>query len=188
MRHSPEKIQEAFDSLPDDLYEAMYQIDVDDIVLQIGRKYGVHIDKQGNLKGAVVLVLIGLEKASDFRLNIKSQLGIDPESEAELISEINEEIFHTVREEYKKIRNKNNLIPLEKRLSENDINSEEKEILEKSKIHIEGITKDYKPEVKSVIPKLSLTKAKVSTKETTEHVVTPKEKIYKANDPYHEPV
>lgn len=174
MNHSPQEIEKAFSALPDDLYEAMYQVDVNNTIFAIGKKHGVHIDKQEFLKGNILFVLLGLEKASDFAYNIKGKLGLSTEAESKLISEINESVFRAVREKFKDIRSGKGEDDQEALHPEDALHQTEHEVLKSSKIEIGD-------HPKSLTPKLPNTPQPSGGSPAAPNIQT-------SSDPYREPI
>jgi hypothetical protein len=147
MNHSPQEIEKAFSALPDDLYDAMYQVDVNNTIFAVGKKYGVHIDKQELLKGNVLFVLLGLEKASDFSYNVKNKLGLSADDEAKLVNEINESVFKAVRDRFKEIRSGKGDENQEALHPEDMLHHAEHEVLKSSKIEIGDHRKTLTPKL-----------------------------------------
>jgi hypothetical protein len=101
--YTPEQIQKRFESLPEDVKEAISSIDTTNTILEIGRSNSIQIDELGELVDETGLVMLGFTKPSDFVSNIESRLGVSKEIAEKLVKEINEKILLKIRESLKKI-------------------------------------------------------------------------------------
>src|SRR3989344_6460619 len=99
----PEKILEKYDALPDDLKTALFSSAVTNNILGIGRKYGLHVDKAGELADETGLVMLGITPPGEFIRNLAKRLELDPEKAKAIAEEINQQIFQPVRESLKKV-------------------------------------------------------------------------------------
>src|SRR3990167_2108635 len=99
----PEKILEKYDALPDDLKTALFSSAVTNNILGTGRKYGLHVDKIGELADETGLVMLGITPPGEFIRNLTRRLELDPEKAKAVAEEINQKIFQPVRESLKKV-------------------------------------------------------------------------------------
>ncbi|QQG45938.1 MAG: hypothetical protein HYY55_03070 [Candidatus Niyogibacteria bacterium] len=98
-----EQIFEKYKGLPKELQNAITSIDTADIVQAIGKKYGLQIDKMGELDDETGLLMLGVTHPRDFISNLTGRLGTDPETTKKIAQEINAQIFSKVKESLKKI-------------------------------------------------------------------------------------
>lgn len=94
---SPEQIQDYFERLPKLMQEAVTSVETYESIENIGKKYNLMVDEIGELIDQVGLVLIGLEKPSNFVNDICDRLSIK-RSEAQMIADdLNREVFAQIR-------------------------------------------------------------------------------------------
>jgi len=101
--YTPQQIQQRFESLPEDIKEAISSIDTTNTILEIGKTNNIQIDEMGELVDETSMVMLGFTKTSDFVSNIESRLGVSKEIAEKLVKEINEKILLKIRESLKKI-------------------------------------------------------------------------------------
>ncbi len=100
-----EEYQKIFQSLPEDLREAIVSVNTAEIIQGLGKKYKLHVDKTAILGDEIGLVMFGLTNPKDFMINLKRRLEIPEDMARDLTAEINEQIFKSIRESLKKIHN-----------------------------------------------------------------------------------
>src|SRR3989344_1313395 len=99
--------------LPKILQNAMYSIDVEDNVITIGQRNGLHLDQVAGLHDLVSLVFLGDIKPQNFSREVAKQVGI-PQEKADIITaEINAQIFQPLHDELMKIQDTEAVAPLE---------------------------------------------------------------------------
>lgn len=101
-RFISQKLAEQYEKLPEDLKQAVYSEDIALKLFDLGRKYGITIEKNGFLAEEVGYVILGLEKTEEFPKYVKERLDFDDEETAEIVKEINQQIFLPIREALKK--------------------------------------------------------------------------------------
>ncbi len=94
---------EKFKNLPQDLKDAIFDVNSANIIQAIAKKYGLNIEQTGKLAEEVGLLMLGSVHPRDFIRNLSKKLEIDIETAKKIASEINEEIFSKVKESLKKI-------------------------------------------------------------------------------------
>lgn len=93
-----QKIRELFEHLSEPMQDIVYSPETEEGILEIGRKYNLHVDQLGKLVDEVDYVLIGLNPIDSIEKNIAEKVGTDPVTTKSIVSEINESVFRRVRE------------------------------------------------------------------------------------------
>jgi len=78
--------------------QAIQSIDWSTELINIGRKYGLHIDEMEDLQTIVLKSLIGLLPAEEFENNLISNLALSPSNADKVMSDINDRIFSPIHE------------------------------------------------------------------------------------------
>jgi hypothetical protein len=100
---SEKELQARFDKLPYTLKNALRSVDSAKKVLDIGRKYALHVDKLGELGEETGMVILGMTPTSQFLPRLSRRLGINEEKTKSLAQEINNEVFLKIREALKQV-------------------------------------------------------------------------------------
>ena len=100
-----EQIAQMYDNLPEDLKEAVFSVDMSEVVEKIGRGHQLSIDKIGDLANETGMVMLGVTHPNEFIGNLADRLEVDKEKARAIGGEINEQIFKKVRESLRKIHN-----------------------------------------------------------------------------------
>jgi hypothetical protein len=87
-----------WERVPKELRDAIFSSDLSNKLHLLAQKYHLHIDKAGMLEDEVVLVLMGMEDPDAFVTNAKRELDISPEDARGLARDVNDQIFHPIRE------------------------------------------------------------------------------------------
>lgn len=90
--------KEQYSKLPPELQKAIMASDLQTKLTSLTQKYRLHIDKASVLENEVVLVLMGMENPDEFVNNSRRELGISPEDARSLARDVNDQIFHPIRE------------------------------------------------------------------------------------------
>lgn len=90
--------KEQFQKLPPELRKAVTANDLRTKLTALTLKYRLHIDKAGILENEVVLVLMGMEDPEAFVTNVRRELGVSDEDARSLARDVNDQIFHPIRE------------------------------------------------------------------------------------------
>ena len=106
MKNFTEKqIAQMYDNLPEDLKDSIFSVDTTSVINEIGRKYGLAIDKIGDLANETGMVMLGVTHPNEFIGNLTERLEVDKEKARAIAQEINEQVFKKVRESLRKIHN-----------------------------------------------------------------------------------
>ena len=98
-------IKKSYESLPEDIKQAITNTDLGGKFLAIANRHNLHIDQSGSLQNETLLVMLGLEPTKDYVGNLEKELEIT-EGEARSIAEdINKEIFNSIRASLREIQN-----------------------------------------------------------------------------------
>ena len=103
MSYTIDQIEEAYKNLPENLSTAIVLNNTDEKMKTVGEKFGIHVDKIGELNSEITYVLIGLARSDDFYEIMKTILGVPDDKTKEIFKEINEKIFTAVRARYEEI-------------------------------------------------------------------------------------
>src|SRR3989339_937760 len=103
--YTDQQIAQMYDNLPEDLKDSIFSVDTTSVVNEIGRKYGLAIDKIGDLANETGMVMLGVTHPNEFIGNLADRLDVDKEKARAIAQEINEQIFKKVRDSIRKIHN-----------------------------------------------------------------------------------
>ncbi len=103
--YTDQQIAQMYDNLPEDLKDSIFSVDTTSVANEIGRKYGLAIDKIGDLANETGMVMLGVTHPNEFIGNLADRLEVDKEKARAIAQEINEQIFKKVRESLRKIHN-----------------------------------------------------------------------------------
>src|SRR3989344_8458457 len=98
-----EAIFQRYESLPDDLKDALMGVTTADAIYEVGRKADLNVEKIGELDEEVGLIILGFTPSANFISDLKTILGINEEKATEIASEINERVFLSIRESLKRL-------------------------------------------------------------------------------------
>src|SRR3972149_1025041 len=77
-----------YDNLPEDLKDSIFSVDTTSVVNEIGRKYGLAIDKIGDLANETGMVMLGVTHPNEFIGNLADRLEVDKEKARAIAKEI----------------------------------------------------------------------------------------------------
>ena len=100
-----EQIAQMYDNLPEDLKDAIFGLEMNEIVERIGRENQLNIEQIGDLANETGMVMLGVTHPNEFIGNLADRLEVDKEKARAIAQEINEQIFKKVRESLRKIHN-----------------------------------------------------------------------------------
>jgi hypothetical protein len=103
IKFTEEQIQERFKQLPKEVQEAVTSADVHDKILGVAKKYGLHVDQEGELVDQIGLIMLGLSPSKDFVKNFSSSAEVDVKTATSIAEDINKEIFDEIRESMREI-------------------------------------------------------------------------------------
>jgi len=100
-------IDQHMNSLPHDVQEAIHGSSWERKILDIGRRYGLHVDQLEILQTELSLAVLGLSDRQSFIREVTSEAHIPKETMFVMVEDINREIFEPIRDHLKKTRQKN---------------------------------------------------------------------------------
>lgn len=100
-----EQIAQMYDNLPEDLKDAIFGVEMNEIVEKIGRENQLNIEQIGDLANETGMVMLGVTHPNEFIANLAERLETDKEKARAIAQEINEQIFKPVRDSLRKIHN-----------------------------------------------------------------------------------
>lgn len=103
MKPTTEQLVEIYKKLPQDLLDALFNVDTSDVIEKVGRKHALTIDKIGELGNETGMVMLGVTHPNEFISNLADRLKTDKETARAIANEINEQIFKPVRDSLRKI-------------------------------------------------------------------------------------
>ncbi len=172
-KYTPQQLREIYLKLPEDLKDAIFNVDSAEIIQAIGKKYNLPIDKTGELADETGLVLLGLTHPDNYIFNLAQRLNTDKETAGKIAEEINNQIFAKVRESLKKIHGA--------------ISAPQPEVAAKESVVKDEILKEIEKEEMPEIMKGTKNPFEAKTKEEVLRI-PPAEKKYPEKDPYREPI
>ena len=98
-----ETILERYESLPDDLKDALMGVDTADAIYEIGRKANLNVEKIGALAEEIGLIILGFVPSENFISDLKKVLEANEEKVSAIAAEVNERVFIPIRESLKRI-------------------------------------------------------------------------------------
>ena len=100
---SQRDLSRQFEKLPDSLKNALGSVDSAKKVVDIGRKYALHMDKLGELGAETGMVILGFTHPAQFLSRLTKRLGLSEEKVRPIAQEINIEVFLKIREALKQV-------------------------------------------------------------------------------------
>jgi len=97
-------IQNHMKNLPQDVQEAIHASSWERKILDIGRKYGLHVDQLEILQTELSLAVLGLTDRSEFVRETMREARIDKHVMETMVMDINREIFEPIRERLRQSR------------------------------------------------------------------------------------
>ena len=91
-------IKEKFDSLPESIQELIVSSNYQDTLIELGKKYQLNVEQMGILERETTLVMMGLTPTKDFETELTRELNVDKIKGNQIVTEINEKIFLTIRD------------------------------------------------------------------------------------------
>ena len=68
--YTDQQIAQMYDNLPEDLKDSIFSVDTTSVINEIGRKYGLAIDKIGDLANETGMVMLGVTHPNEFIGNL----------------------------------------------------------------------------------------------------------------------
>lgn len=103
MTYTNEQIKQKYDLLPQEVRNIIDSAETTKKIVAIADKYNLLVDKMGELVEEITLILLGLEKSSDFVNHISQKLGISTKAALLIAQDVNSEIFDSIKDSIKKI-------------------------------------------------------------------------------------
>ena len=103
MAYTPQQLREIYLKLPQDLRDALFDVNSSELVRTIGEKHKLTIDKIGELASETGYVMLGMTHPNQFISNLAERLEVDKAKAKEIAEDVNVQIFKKVRESLKKI-------------------------------------------------------------------------------------
>jgi len=103
MDYTQEEILKKYQSLPEDIQEAIFSMDTANIIQKIAKENSLNVEKMGTLADETGLLMLGITKPSEFISNLASRLSINNETAKKVGQAINTQIFAKIRESLKKL-------------------------------------------------------------------------------------
>ncbi|MBX4209352.1 hypothetical protein KW799_01505 [Candidatus Parcubacteria bacterium] len=103
MRISQEILQNKLASIPEEIRQQAISDAVATTLSQIAKDHNLHIDQAGVLDEETLYVMLGLEKADGFTGKLRERLGISQEIAVEIVKDVNEKVFLSIRESLMKM-------------------------------------------------------------------------------------
>lgn len=103
MNYTPEKFREFYNKLPEDIKEAMFDVDSADNIKSIGQKHKLHIDQTGELSTQIGHVMLGVLSPSEFVRSLADKLNISTNTARDITEDVNIKIFGPIRESLKEV-------------------------------------------------------------------------------------
>lgn len=104
-KFTQQQIDEQYQKLPLALREAAYGSDIANKIYEIGQKFALTIEEMGFLAEEATYVILGLVRPENFARQLEERLKTDDEEAAEIVKEINQQIFLPLREALKLAHN-----------------------------------------------------------------------------------
>mgnify|MGYP001601968926 CR=1 FL=1 len=97
-RHlTSEKLEEQFLSLPKDIQNAITSNAILDVVGEIGKNRGLHIDQTGVLAEETALLMLGETRLDGFSSRMEESLGVPSNIANAIVQDLNDKIFLPIR-------------------------------------------------------------------------------------------
>ncbi len=106
-----QELREKIKTLPPDLTDAVFSPDVTEVLLSIAKKYGLMVDKIGELSSATNHVMLGVLHPKEYISTLEEVLAVDRETAKKIAGEVNAEIFAKIRESLKKVHGISEQLP-----------------------------------------------------------------------------
>ena len=102
-KYSKDKLGDIFDTLPEEIKEAIFSVDSAEAITSIGQKYSLHIDQTALLGQETGYVLLGITDPMEFAPILASKLGVDKQTAGNIVMDINDKIFVKVKEALRQV-------------------------------------------------------------------------------------
>lgn len=99
-----EEIQKKFEELPEDIKWAIVEADVENKILEIGKKEELNVSQMGQLALEVNTVILGFYPPEKFEESLKASLQLPADKTKMIVEDVNNIILKTIREKMKENR------------------------------------------------------------------------------------
>lgn len=97
-RPSIEEIEDRFNSLPEDIQEAIDGIGTAKAIYQIGQTHRLHFDQIQDLSASIGYLMLGFTKPPDFINDLTHNAEIPPSTATLIAKEVNEKILRPIKD------------------------------------------------------------------------------------------
>jgi hypothetical protein len=101
-----DEIQHKFETLPQEVQDAVTSPEVHDSLISISKKYNLLLDQEAELIDQVGLVMLGFSSSKDFIQQFSHEADVDTATASKIATDINEEIFGKIRTSMREIEEK----------------------------------------------------------------------------------
>lgn len=91
-------IDEKMQVLPPSIQHAINESGWEEKIRNIAKKHNLLIDQAGIVENETFLTMLGLTRPDEYTKNIKEQAGLNSETALSITTDVNNEIFHTIKE------------------------------------------------------------------------------------------
>lgn len=103
MKNNKEQVEAAYQKLPTNLKNVFDSEETANILMSLGKKYALHIDKIGQLTTIVHYVLLGFLPLKDFARELKASIGVSEDISNLIIYDLNRQILSKIRRELEEL-------------------------------------------------------------------------------------
>lgn len=96
-----EELLKRYEALPQDLKDTMMSVETAETIFEIGKKFGLNIEKTGKLAEEIGFVILGVIPSKDFIGDLKDILEVDGDKALGVAAEANHRIFLKIRDALK---------------------------------------------------------------------------------------
>lgn len=94
---SAEEAKQRFDSLPQNIKEAIYSAEMEEALSSVGNKYRLHIDQLSILEAEVSAMLLGFTEPKDFQEIVEERLHLSSAESKDIVENLNTQFFEKIR-------------------------------------------------------------------------------------------
>jgi hypothetical protein len=96
-----QQIQDAFNSLPKVVQEAITDADIQAQLRQLAKSYSLHLDKWVELENEIMLAIVGISEPRDLPENIVERVGLTHEQAVKITQAVAAIVFDPIQEKLK---------------------------------------------------------------------------------------
>lgn len=98
MNYTPAQLHEMLKTLPPDVNEAIGSVNYIDTLIDIEKKYHLHLDQADALGNEIFKLMLGLTQPQQFIGALKASVGVSDEAAKVIATEVNEKIFRPIKD------------------------------------------------------------------------------------------